>query len=133
MDKITSMLSSAAVALLIATLSGLGVGSGGLLVIWLTLLGGVAPETARGLNLLFFVFSSGSAMIVHSLKGRIRIKNVVFLALFACIGTLLGAFIGTHTDSAMLKKIFGAMLFISGAYTLMRNLKGEKMKRKARE
>ena len=127
------MLSSAAVALLIATLSGLGVGSGGLLVIWLTLLGGVAPETARGLNLLFFVFSSGSAMIVHSLKGRIRIKTVASLALFACVGTLVGTFIGARTDSAQLKKIFGAVLFLSGAYTLMRNLKNAKVKRKVKE
>ena len=48
---------AALVSFFIAVLSGLGVGSGGLFVIWLTAAYGVSATQARGMNLLFFVFS----------------------------------------------------------------------------
>ena len=57
MDDIFYIGVAAAVALFIAILSGLGVGSGGLFVIWLTSVYGVSAPQARGMNLLFFVFS----------------------------------------------------------------------------
>ena len=54
MENVQGKIFGAAIATLIAILSGLGVGSGGLLVIWLTLALGVDAQMARGLNLLFF-------------------------------------------------------------------------------
>ena len=47
------------VSFLIATLSGLGIGSGGLLVIYLTLLDGMPQLRAQGVNLVFFSFLQG--------------------------------------------------------------------------
>ncbi|MGM9644854.1 MAG: TSUP family transporter [Eubacteriales bacterium] len=118
MDRFFSKLGGAAMAALIAVLSGLGVGSGGLLVIWLTMFEGIDAETARGLNLLFFVFSASAAFAVHLIKGRVKLRFVLFLAACACVGTILGTYIGTRIDSLMLKRIFGVMLVISGVYTL---------------
>ena len=46
---------------IIALLSGMGIGSGGLLVIYLTLLEKVPQLTAQGINLLFFIFASASS------------------------------------------------------------------------
>ena len=54
-----------------AVLSGLGVGSGGLLVIYLTLIEGYEQIGAQGVNLLFFLFSSGSAMLYHLVHRKI--------------------------------------------------------------
>ncbi len=105
-------------AAVIAVLSGLGVGSGGLLVIWLTMVEGMDAERARGINLLFFVFSASAALLVHLLRGRVKFKFVVYLALFACVGTLLGTYLGLILDPAWIKKIFGGMLVVSGLYTL---------------
>lgn len=105
-------------SLLIAVLSGLGIGSGGLLVIWLTLIEGIDAETARGLNLLFFVFSSSAALVIHLIMKRIKTALVIFLASLACLGTLVGIYIGKFIDPLWLKRIFGGMLVISGAYTL---------------
>ena len=70
-----SKLSSAAVSLFIAILSGLGVGSGGLFVIWLTMVEGVGSIEARGMNLLFFVFSATSALLFHLIRRRIRVRK----------------------------------------------------------
>ena len=118
MEESTSKISSAAVSLIIAVLSGLGVGSGGLLVIWLTMVEGVDAVEARGLNLLFFVFSATSALIFHIGRRRINLKLVAYLALCASVGTVLGSVVGGAIDPSLLKKIFGGMLVLSGIYTL---------------
>ena len=53
------MLESLPVTLLVATilgfLTGLGVGGGSLLILWLTIVLGMDQATARGINLLFFL------------------------------------------------------------------------------
>ena len=54
-----------------AVLSGLGVGGGGLLVIYLALFTDVAQLSAQGINLLFFIFSCGASMLVHLSKRKI--------------------------------------------------------------
>ena len=110
---------NATVAFVIAVLSGLGVGSGGLLVIWLTLIG-VNALQARGMNLLFFVFSASTALIFHiKNKRRVKLSLVLYLAIFALVGTLIGAALGGRIDSSLLRRIFGGLLALSGAYTLI--------------
>ena len=133
MENNTSRLSGAVAAAIIAILSGLGIGSGGLLVIWLTMIGGIDAERARGLNLLFFVFSAGAALLVHLTRGRVKLRLVVWLSLFACVGTLVGTYVGSLIDPLWLKRIFGGMLFFSGAYTLLGSLKKVKRKEPARD
>ncbi len=123
MNKLLSGASGVLTAALIAVLSGLGVGSGGLLVIWLTMIEGIDAERARGLNLLFFVFSASAAFLLHLSKRRIKLRLVAVLALFACIGTLAGAYLGSRIDPIWLKRIFGGMLTFSGIYTLLPTLK----------
>ena len=118
MDE-TSKFSSAAVSLFIAILSGLGVGSGGLFVVWLTMVEGVDAIGARGLNLLFFVFSATSALFFHLIRKRIKVQTVLILSLFGAVGTLVGSLIGDSINPFILKKIFGAMLFLSGLRSLL--------------
>lgn len=113
-----SKISATLTSLAIAVFSGLGVGSGGLLVIWLTLLEGISPERARGLNLLFFVFSASAALLIHCSKGKIRLGTVSLLSVLACIGTVIGVALGSVIEPSLLRKIFGAMLILSGGYTV---------------
>ena len=109
-------------ALLIAILSGLGIGSGGLFVIWLTMVEGMDAIGARGLNLLFFIFSATAALIFHILRKRLRYRLVVFMAIFASVGTVIGSFAGAYISSAHLRKFFGFMLIASGLYTITTRL-----------
>ena len=109
---------AATVAFFIAILSGLGVGSGGLFVIWLTAVYGVTATQARGMNLLFFVFSASAALIFHYLKGRVDIKLILRLALFAVIGTLGGTWLAKQIDSGVLRQLFGVFLIASGTYSI---------------
>ena len=102
--------------LLIAVLSGLGVGSGGLLVIFLTSYLNFAPTDARLTNLLFFIFSSLGAFLVHSRKERIKYKIVLCASVFGILGTLVGTYLGTLFGDTTLKISFGILLLFSGLY-----------------
>ena len=121
-----SLTTAALVALFIAVLSGLGVGSGGLFVIWLTAAYGVSSTQARGMNLLFFVFSASAALLFHYLMGRIDLKFVFKLSLFAVMGTLIGTFVGKYLSPALLRRLFGIFLIISGAYSFISQLNKKK-------
>ena len=137
MSGTVSKITSAITALAIATLSGLGVGSGGLLVIFLTLFEGISPATARGMNLLFFIFSASAAFIVHLFCRRIDLRSVAMLALFAAVGTVIGTCLGIVISPDAIKHIFGAMLMLAGGRTLISRLREhqknivEKSKKKA--
>lgn len=109
---------AALISFFIAILSGLGVGSGGLFVIWLTAAYGVGVTQARGMNLLFFVFSASAALIFHYKRRKIDLYFISRLALFSLIGTLVGTYVSKFIDALLLRKIFGGFLLFSGIYTL---------------
>ena len=113
---------AAVVAFLIAILSGLGIGSGGLFVIWLTAVYGVSSTQARGMNLLFFVFSASAALLFHYLKGRTDLALILKLAIFSVIGTLGGAWAAQYVSTALLRHLFGLFLVVSGGYSLFNRL-----------
>ena len=119
MNEVFRVFFAAAVALLIAILSGLGIGSGGLFVIFLTAAYGISVTQARGMNLLFFVFSASAALFFHSLRRRIDLLLVLKLAIFSLIGTLVGTRIATNIDPSLLRQLFGAFLIVCGGYTLL--------------
>ena len=114
------MFFAATVAFFIAILSGLGIGSGGLFVIWLTTAYGVSAIQARGMNLLFFVFSASAALLFHYKRRNIDLRLVLTLALFALLGTLGGVYLSKFLEPLLLRRIFGGFLVFSGIFTLVR-------------
>ena len=102
------------VSLVIALLSGMGVGSGGLLVIYLSLAENVPQLTAQGINLLFFLFASSASLLVHILKRKIYIGAIVVMSLFGIFGSVFGSLVAANLPSDLLRKLFGGMLVISG-------------------
>lgn len=120
-----------------AVLSGMGVGSGGLLVIYLTMLGEYDQITAQGLNLLFFIFSSGSAMLFHFTHRKINYGAVMILVVFGIAGAGLGSILLIIIGGDIARKFFGIMLVFSGVLalkksgkkTLENNSQGRKNKR----
>lgn len=104
-----------------ALLTGLGIGSGGLLVIYLTLVRDVEQLTSQGLNLLFFLFSSGAAMLYHFPHRKIYIPVVALMSVLGCVGALVGTFLAGYIGGETAKKLFGAMLVISGVIYLKKH------------
>ncbi len=106
------------ITFLLAALSGLGVGGGGLFVIYLSLFTETPQLVAQGMNLLFFLFSSGASVTVHLRERRICYPVVGVMTLFGIVGALLGAFLSSRLPSHLLRQIFGGMLVISGILAL---------------
>lgn len=105
----------------VALLSGLGVGSGGLLVVFLTEYRNVGQLFAQGVNLLFFIFSSGAATAVNLRRRKICYGSVLYLSLGGIIGATVGAVGASFIDPAYLRIGFGAMLLIGGIPAFLRS------------
>ena len=113
---------------LIAALSGMGVGGGGLFVVFLALFTQMDQLTIQGINLLFFLFSSGSAVCVHLTKRQIFGSAVITMALFGILGAVAGSLLGNLIPASLLRKLFGVMLTVSGILSLKSSINGKERK-----
>ena len=118
-----SMIVTAIAAFLAAILSGLGVGSAGIFVLYLILVAGFPQPEAQALNLLFFLLSAGAALAVHVRERRIPLRVVLFLVACAVPGALLGAYLARVLDASLLRKLFGGMLVVTGLPALFAKAK----------
>lgn len=102
----------------IAMLSGMGVGGGGLFIVFLNIFTDTPQLTAQGINLLFFLFSSGSAVCIHLSRRVIYKSAVLSMILFGLLGAISGSLLSSLVPQSLLRKIFGAMLVASGILSL---------------
>lgn len=112
------MLESLPVILIVGTvlgfLTGLGIGGGSLLILWLTMVLGVDPVTARGINLLFFIPSAVIACIFKWKQGSLKPKSVLPAILAGCTAAAVFSWLSTVLDVEILKKMFGGVLIAAG-------------------
>lgn len=116
------MLSSWPVSLIVGTvlgfLAGLGTGGGSLLILWLTLVLGMEPSTAKTVNLLFFLPAALISTLFRWKQGRIDLKKLLPAIIAGCICAGIFAFISMDLDLTILKKLFGGMLLATGCREL---------------
>ena len=112
--------------LLISTLMGMGIGGGGLYIVYLTLFEGVSSHVARGTNLIFFVFSGISAIFIHIRKRKIFPLQVLVLTASGALGSLIFSQLGNILDPEIPKKVLGSVLILAGAITLASLFRKEK-------
>lgn len=103
----------------VAVLSGMGVGSGGLLVVYLTLAGGMAQPAAQALNLFFFIFAAGASTAVNIRRRNIAWGCVVLLGVGGVIGAVAGSALAAVIKPRVLRILFGLMLTFTGARGLI--------------
>ena len=108
----------AIVAFVASALAGTGVGGGGLLVIYLTLVRDTAQLAAQGLNLSFFIAGATSAVPIHIKKRNIDPLAVIFIGAFGIIGAFVGLAIAKSISPSLLRKLFGAFLVLCGLKSL---------------
>lgn len=100
--------------LLLGYLSGLGIGGGSLLILWLTLSINLPQETARAINLMFFICAAGAVSVIRWRKGSLCISKILPAIVAGCCSAALMSWIGTQMDVAKLRKLFGILLLITG-------------------
>jgi len=106
------------VTFLLSAISGMGVGGGGLFVIFLSLFTDLPQLTIQGMNLLIFLFSSSGSIIVHCKKRTLWGITILIIALCGIPGALFGTWIAGWLSQKLLRKIFGIMLVITGIMSL---------------
>ena len=122
------MVESLPVVLMVGTamgfLTGLGIGGGSLLILWLTMVVGMDTATARAINLLFFLPSAVIACFFRWRQGLIPWKKIFPAMLAGAVSAALFSWLGTRLDVALLKKLFGGLLIIIGLREIFYKEKG---------
>lgn len=107
----------------VAVLSGMGVGSGGLLVVYLTLAAGMSQAPAQALNLFFFLFAASASTAVNIRRRNIAWGCVILLGLGGAVGAIAGSAIAAVAKPRVLRMLFGIMLTVTGARGLIGTLR----------
>ena len=104
-------------------LSGIGIGGGSLLILWLTMVLGIEQETARSINLLFFIPSALIACLFRWKQGTLNIHHVLPAAIAGCIAAGIFSWVGMVLDTTVLRKLFGGLLILTGLRELFYHTK----------
>ena len=114
------MLALSIVALAVAVLSGLGVGSAGLLVVYLSLVMELPQLMAQGLNLFFFLFASATALCLHLTRTPVLGGCLVLLLLGGLPSAFFATRLAVFLPQELLRRLFGLFLIASGALGLFK-------------
>lgn len=106
--------------------SGIGMGGGTILIFLLTTFGKMEQHIAQATNLLYFIPTAISAIIVNYRDKNIDLKLAKEISIFGIIGAVIGAMISVNIDVEKLRKLFGIFLTIIAIheiYTLFKEYK----------
>ena len=121
-----------AVTLLVGTalgfITGLGVGGGSLLMVWLTAVLGMDAMTARSINLLFYLPGAAVAILFRKRQGKIQWRNVLPPAIAGCAAAAVCSHFSTAVDNSIFRTIFGLILIAAGIKELLWKTQHRKFK-----
>ena len=103
---------------LISALMGMGVGGGGLLVIYLTLYLGLGQLSAQGTNLFLFVIVGFFSLLYHFKKGQINLRCAIFMLATGLPGSFLFSRLSARVDPLYPRIALGVLLILCGTATL---------------
>lgn len=122
-------------AILIGTFSGIfsgiGMGGGTILIFLLTTFAGLEQHIAQATNLIYFVPTAISAIIVNYRDKNIDTKLAKYISIYGIIGAIIGALISINLDVQKLRKFYGiflAIIAIHEIYTIIKENKKTKIR-----
>lgn len=121
-----SALLAGVAGLVCGVLSGLGIGGGTLLMVWMTAVMDMEQRMAQGINLLYFLPTAACALIFHIKNRLIRWRVVLPAAITGCLSAAGAALLATSADASLLRKLFGGFLIFVGITELFGAGKGGK-------
>ena len=118
--------------LISGTVSGTGMGGGTILILVLSIFLVVEQHVAQATNLVFFVPTSISAIIVSIKSKLIEWKIGITLAISGVVGAIIGANISSKMNEKVLKRCFGIFLTIIAIYEIYSIIKEYKKTKKSK-
>jgi uncharacterized membrane protein YfcA len=122
----TNVIFPALAGLATGILSAWGIGGGSLLIIYMTVFAGVAQHAAQGVNLIYFIPTSLTALYSHMKNKLVEKKAAVPAIIAGTVTTLATSFAASAIDTNVMKKIFGVYIIIVGVMELSRKTKKTK-------
>lgn len=117
---------NAAVGTVLGFLAGLGTGGGSLLILWLTIILEEPYDTARILNLLFFLPGASAACFFRRKQGFVPLRKIWPAILSGCAAAALFSLLGKETELSLMRKLFGFLLLFTGVRELMYKPNGQR-------
>ena len=123
------LLLNSAIIFLLSIPLGLGIGGGGLFLIYLVDAVGVSRDTAVYLNLIFFLSALLAAAVGHLRAGRLSPSALLTILLYGMPGAFLGRWVASLFSPTLLHFLLGIFLLASGFFTLLslKKLKNKKV------
>lgn len=106
-----------------ALLTGLGVGSGGLYILYLTLIKNVPQAEAQGINLVFFITATLAAAVVNLINKRISFTSLLIVVPFGIVGAIAGCYTASVIDTKLLSVLFGVLIATAGVTGFLKLMK----------
>ena len=95
-------------------IGAMGLGGGGVLIIYFNLFTQVSQTLAQGINLLFFIPSAIVAITIYAKKKLINFKLAIIFSSLGLIGAIIGSYLACFIDNKILSKTFAILLLIMG-------------------
>ncbi len=127
---------TALITFLCALLAGLGVGSGGLFLVYLLGSLGMPQYAAQGTNLLFFCLATLSSTLLSLRAGRLSPGRLLPILPVGILGVLFGSLLTLAVPAEAARVGFGFFMLLGGLYTLfgrvLRAYTGNRRKKEGR-
>lgn len=113
-------------SILSAIISSMGMGGGGILMVYFSMFTNVSHSNAQGINLLFFLPLAIISIFIYNKKGLIDKKIAKEFSIFGIIGGTIGAIISYFISNYYLSKMFAIFLLFIGVKELFKKNKSNK-------
>jgi hypothetical protein len=110
-------------AFFISALMGMGIGGGGLFVIYLTMWLNYEQIIAQGTNLVFFVLAGLASLFIHLRKRKIKLSQLFPMMIFGTAGALITSCVANLINPKIPRMVLGVLLSLSGILTLIKTFK----------
>ena len=106
--------------------SGLGMGGGTILILFLSLFLDIEQHIAQATNVIFFVPTAITAILVNLRQRNINLKIGIPICLWGVIGAFIGAIISMQMNMKTLRKFFGGFIILIAIYQTYMYIKSKK-------
>lgn len=114
---------NAIIGLLTGLAASMGLGGGFILIIYLTVFGGIESLTARAANLVFFIPIAVLSVILHGKNGLIEWRIMPRILVSGVIGAAAGTLLGLFINPRIIEICFGVLIAVTGIRELFHRKK----------